>query len=97
MRSMHPDRCHPSAVLCQGARGRWSAGLWPSGLVVTLCVAGLVCSRHFQAAEFTCMAGDVACLIDATTTAEVHDPSHVVQSRLLTEFLSQMPRVSLAD
>jgi hypothetical protein len=55
-------------------RRRWWRGIACAGLLVSL----LSLAPPSQAADFTCPAGDVACLIDAITQANANEEAHTI-------------------
>src|SRR5262245_59929751 len=59
-------------------RGRWPAGMLVTGLVLVVLVGGLGRARPSQAADFSCAAGDVACLIKAITTANANGEANTI-------------------
>src|SRR6516165_5936434 len=75
---MKPRSCSTRGVQRPSDCGRWPAGMLAPALVLVVLGGGLGRARPSQAAALSCTAGDVACLLNAITTANANGEANTI-------------------
>src|SRR5712691_3720772 len=75
---MDTHSCYTMDVSRPSGSGRWQAGRLGTALVLVALVGVLGLTRPSHAADFSCAAGDVACLIAAITTANANGGTNTI-------------------